>query len=453
MQHRRDIMNFWRIRLLPIVVALGLLCTTAVWAQGVQMKPGVAQGMQTKPGMAQQQQVVITPAAPGAPTIGTAKAGNAQVSVAFTAPSNIGSAAITDYLMSCNTGQGVTAGVAKGSASPLTVSGLVNGTAYTCKVGARNAVGFGPVSAASNSVTPTAPVAAVVAKVSTDIQLSARAAGVTSAVDGTSSFTSDCGSDGVMAGIRVRTGTLVDSVQAICVKVGSNGAWAGGQFDGTRAGGNGGSPSDLLCDQGSAVTAVFGNSGSLIDRVGVRCGKLGVGGGMVKAAGASAPKGPAGGAGGSAFDQPCMGVQIARGISGTAGTLVATISVNCYNPTAPQLADRPLAQTASALARPLATGPSLTQTVTTPQAFQPKNVTTGELTMTGMRFQPKNVTTGELTMTGMRFQPKNVTTGELTMIGGWKPKNVTTGELTMTGLRFQPKNVTTGELTMTGLRE
>ncbi len=70
-------------------------------------------------------------------------------------------------------------------------------------------------------------------------------------------------------------------------------------------------------------------------------------------------------------------------------------------------------------------------------AFQPKSVTTGELTMTGLRFQPKEVTTGELVMTGLRFQPKTVTTSELTM----------------TGLRFEPKSVTTGELTMTGLRE
>ena len=37
-------------------------------------------------------------------------------------------------------------------------------------------------------------------------------------------------------------------------------------------------------------------------------------------------------------------------------------------------------------------------------AFQPKSVTTGELTMTGLRppFTPKSVTTGELTMTGLR---------------------------------------------------
>ncbi len=99
---------------------------------------------------------------PGAPTIGTATAGNAQVSVTFTAPSSNGGEPIYEYFMSCSTaGDSVIAGVITGRGSPLTVSDLVNGKAYTCSVGARNAVGFGPVSATSNSVTPVFPPAPV----------------------------------------------------------------------------------------------------------------------------------------------------------------------------------------------------------------------------------------------------------------------------------------------------
>jgi hypothetical protein len=93
------------------------------------------------------------PNAPGAPTIGTATntgAGGA-VSVAFTAPTFAGlPATITSYTVTSSPG-GVTG---TGASSPITVSGLTNGTAYTFTVTATNASGTGPASAASNSVTP-----------------------------------------------------------------------------------------------------------------------------------------------------------------------------------------------------------------------------------------------------------------------------------------------------------
>ncbi|MCM2468426.1 putative Ig domain-containing protein [Agrobacterium vitis] len=90
---------------------------------------------------------------PGAPTIGTATAGNSQATVSFTAPASNGGAAITSYTVTASPG-GATA---SGSASPITVSGLTNGTAYTFTVTATNSVGTGAASAATTSVTPTAP--------------------------------------------------------------------------------------------------------------------------------------------------------------------------------------------------------------------------------------------------------------------------------------------------------
>jgi hypothetical protein len=90
---------------------------------------------------------------PGAPTIGTATAGNAGATVSFSVPANNGGAAITGYTVTASPG-GL---AATGTGSPITVAGLANGTAYTFTVKATNSVGTGPSSAASNAVTPTAP--------------------------------------------------------------------------------------------------------------------------------------------------------------------------------------------------------------------------------------------------------------------------------------------------------
>jgi hypothetical protein len=90
---------------------------------------------------------------PDAPTIGTATSGNASASVAFTAPANNGGTAITGYTVTSSPG-GITA---NGASSPINVTGLTNGTAYTFTVHATNGVGNSAESAASNSVTPSAP--------------------------------------------------------------------------------------------------------------------------------------------------------------------------------------------------------------------------------------------------------------------------------------------------------
>ena len=92
------------------------------------------------------------PALAGAPTIGTATAGALSASVAFTAPAYTGSG-ITGYTATSSPG-GITG---TGASSPITVSGLTAGTAYTFTVTATTAAGQGPASAASNSVTPTLP--------------------------------------------------------------------------------------------------------------------------------------------------------------------------------------------------------------------------------------------------------------------------------------------------------
>jgi large repetitive protein len=90
--------------------------------------------------------------APDSPTSVSAAAGNTEATVSFTAPSNVGGSAVTGYVATSNDGIGAT-----GSASPITVTGLTNDTAYTFRVWALNAFGYSAPSGASGSVTPSNP--------------------------------------------------------------------------------------------------------------------------------------------------------------------------------------------------------------------------------------------------------------------------------------------------------
>ena len=87
--------------------------------------------------------------APDPPTAVTPTAGNAQVSVAFTAPSDVGDDAITAFVATTDDGIGAT-----GSSSPITITGLTNSTTYTARVYAINDYGTSAPSEASASFTP-----------------------------------------------------------------------------------------------------------------------------------------------------------------------------------------------------------------------------------------------------------------------------------------------------------
>lgn len=89
---------------------------------------------------------------PSAPTIGTATAGDGSASVTFTAPS-FSKLPITSYTVTASPG-GATG---TGASSPITVSGLSSGTAYTFTVRASHANGQSAASGSSNSATPLAP--------------------------------------------------------------------------------------------------------------------------------------------------------------------------------------------------------------------------------------------------------------------------------------------------------
>ena len=96
--------------------------------------------------------ITVNPVVPLAPTIGAVTTGNRQASVSFTPPANNGGSSITSYTVTSNPDNFT----GSGSNSPITVSGLNNGTAYTFRVTATNAIGTGNASAASSPATPSA---------------------------------------------------------------------------------------------------------------------------------------------------------------------------------------------------------------------------------------------------------------------------------------------------------
>ncbi|MGE6230849.1 S-layer homology domain-containing protein [Paenibacillus chitinolyticus] len=90
---------------------------------------------------------------PSEPVNVSAAAGNGQAVVSFTAPVSDGGNTITGYEVTASPGDKVVSG----TASPITVTGLTNGTAYTFTVKALNAAGESAASAPTNSVTPYVP--------------------------------------------------------------------------------------------------------------------------------------------------------------------------------------------------------------------------------------------------------------------------------------------------------
>jgi hypothetical protein len=95
--------------------------------------------------------VILTPQAPSPPTINSVRVSSGQAVIAFTAGENNGSA-ITGYEYSKDNG---TSWVSVGEMSPITVTGLTNGTTYDFQIRAVNSVGFsGGSPTVSKNITP-----------------------------------------------------------------------------------------------------------------------------------------------------------------------------------------------------------------------------------------------------------------------------------------------------------
>ncbi len=97
---------------------------------------------------------VTTPTVPGAPTNVVPSAGDQSASLSWTAPASNGGSPVTGYVVAISPPAPQAQVVVNGTSA--TVTGLVNGTAYTFTVAAVNAVGTGPQSSPSSPVTPMA---------------------------------------------------------------------------------------------------------------------------------------------------------------------------------------------------------------------------------------------------------------------------------------------------------
>jgi len=96
-------------------------------------------------------------ALPGAPTSVSGTAGNAQVSLTWSAPAATGGYSITDYAVQYSSNSGsswTTFSRSASSSTSATVTGLTNGTGYVFRVAAVTVLGTGPFSSASASITP-----------------------------------------------------------------------------------------------------------------------------------------------------------------------------------------------------------------------------------------------------------------------------------------------------------
>lgn len=126
------------------------------------------------------QSFTVNAVEPGAPTISAVTAGNGRATVSFKPPVFTGGTNITGYTVKSSPG----GFIATGASSPITVTGLTNGVAYTFTVTATNSAGSGAASSASLSVTPAIPTYTIIASAGRGVDISP--SGTVSVTEGSS---------------------------------------------------------------------------------------------------------------------------------------------------------------------------------------------------------------------------------------------------------------------------
>lgn len=107
----------------------------------------------------------VTPVAANAPTSLAATAGDTEVALSWTAPSDMGTASLTEYQVEYSAGSSInpfsSTSVNTGSTSAShTITGLTNGQQYAFRVRAKTGTGLGGLNGAYSSVVTSTPAAA-----------------------------------------------------------------------------------------------------------------------------------------------------------------------------------------------------------------------------------------------------------------------------------------------------
>ncbi len=152
----------WRQRSLgttesPIVVTTLSVDGTSSLANGTSYSVRIRAVNAAGPGSASATTVATPLTLPTVPLSLTTSPSSNAVDVSWTAPSNNGGAAISDYVIQLSTNNGTswtTFNDGVSSSATATVTGLTNGTPYVFRVAAVNSVGTGSYSINSASVTP-----------------------------------------------------------------------------------------------------------------------------------------------------------------------------------------------------------------------------------------------------------------------------------------------------------
>jgi hypothetical protein len=242
---------------------------------------------------------------PNRPTGATATmASSTSVSVAFTAPTDVGAGAITGYTVVSSGGQ-----IATGASSPVTVTGLTTGVAYTFVVYANNAFGNSPPSAPSNSVTPVVQGQQEFTTAGTFSWIAPAGATSVSVVTvgggggGGTPVWPGGGNSGGGGGLGYKNNYTVVPGNSYTVVVGAGGTTPASTYGGT---GNGGNGSESYFINASIVRGGGGTGGDAGSVVGVGGSYTGDGGGTGGTAGTrqsgfsgSSGAGGSGGAGGA----------------------------------------------------------------------------------------------------------------------------------------------------------
>ena len=303
----------------------------------------------------------------GAPTSLSATVGNSQVALSWTAPTSNGGSAITDYLVQYSTDGTNFTTFADGvsTTASATVTGLVNGTAYTFKVSTVNAAGTG--TGATVSPTPFAsctPASSISGGFTTLTFTSSTTcfwsvpAGVTAAhvvaVGGGGGGGADGGGGGGGGGVYENTSLSVTPNAALIVTIGQGGAGGNGYKDGSGnctssfatwsstvvgcdgakgsktffgsisasgGGGGGGIESSGTADFDSSTTARGGGGGAGAQNSKAGTGSAGVGGFTGGSVSDSSGNAAAGGAGAGANGSASSGTAAGAGGAGITATL------------------------------------------------------------------------------------------------------------------------------------